>query len=52
MAGLVPAIHDLICGKGVDARHEAGHDGGQAFKYFSNHAIESFTAFTCTASGA
>jgi hypothetical protein len=31
MAGLVPAIHDLVCffyKKGVDARHEAGHDDG------------------------
>jgi hypothetical protein len=28
MAGLVPAIYVLICGKkGVDARHKAGHDG-------------------------
>jgi hypothetical protein len=27
MAGLVPAIHALLCGKkGVDARHKAGHD--------------------------
>ena len=27
MAGLVPAIHVfLICRKGVDARHKAGHD--------------------------
>jgi hypothetical protein len=26
MAGLVPAIHVLILGKGVDARHKAGHD--------------------------
>jgi hypothetical protein len=27
MAGLVPAIHVLLkCRKGVDARHEAGHD--------------------------
>jgi hypothetical protein len=27
MAGLVPAIHALLCNaKGVDARHEAGHD--------------------------
>jgi hypothetical protein len=27
MAGLVPAIHVLICGnKFVDARHKAGHD--------------------------
>jgi hypothetical protein len=28
MAGLVPAIHALFAEKkGVDARHEAGHDG-------------------------
>ena len=27
MAGLVPAIHVLLCGQGVDARHKAGHDG-------------------------
>src|SRR3954471_8219398 len=27
MAGLVPAIHDLVlCAKDVDARHKAGHD--------------------------
>jgi hypothetical protein len=27
MAGLVPAIHALMCGeKDVDARHKAGHD--------------------------
>jgi glucose-6-phosphate isomerase len=30
MAGLVPAIHVLLsCTKGVDARHKAGHDGGE-----------------------
>ncbi len=30
MAGLVPAIHVLLVGsKDVDARHEAGHDGGE-----------------------
>jgi hypothetical protein len=28
MAGLVPAIHALLCRQGVDARHKAGHDGG------------------------
>jgi hypothetical protein len=26
MAGLVPAIHALLFGKDMDARHEAGHD--------------------------
>ena len=26
MAGLVPAIHVLLCEEGVDARHKAGHD--------------------------
>jgi hypothetical protein len=26
MAGLVPAIHVLPFGEGVDARHKAGHD--------------------------
>jgi len=31
MAGLVPAIHVLISAmEGVDARHKAGHDGGEA----------------------
>jgi hypothetical protein len=31
MAGLVPAIHVLLASKkGVDARHKAGHDGGEA----------------------
>jgi hypothetical protein len=30
MAGLVPAIHVLLCWtKDVDARHKAGHDGGE-----------------------
>jgi len=30
MAGLVPAIHVLLCGaKDVDARHRAGHDDGE-----------------------
>jgi hypothetical protein len=29
MAGLVPAIHVLILGKDVDARHKAGHDEGE-----------------------
>jgi hypothetical protein len=31
MAGLVPAIHDLLAArkKDVDARHKAGHDGGE-----------------------
>jgi hypothetical protein len=24
----VPAIHALLCGQDVDARHKAGHDGG------------------------
>jgi hypothetical protein len=29
MAGLVPAIHVLLCGaQDVDARHKAGHDDG------------------------
>jgi hypothetical protein len=26
MAGFVPAIHALLCGKDVDALHKAGHD--------------------------
>jgi hypothetical protein len=32
MAGLVPAIHVLLARKkeDVDARHKAGHDGGDA----------------------
>jgi hypothetical protein len=33
MAGLVPAIHVLLARhekKDVDARHKAGHDGGEA----------------------
>jgi hypothetical protein len=32
MAGLVPAIHVLLCSKrkeDVDARHKAGHDADQ-----------------------
>jgi hypothetical protein len=29
MAGLVPAIHVLAVKKDVDARHKAGHDGGE-----------------------
>jgi len=27
MAGLDPAIHDLVRREDVDARHKAGHDG-------------------------
>jgi hypothetical protein len=30
MAGLVPAIHALLFGKDVDARHKAGHDDERA----------------------
>ncbi len=32
MAAIVPAIHAFLLklGQVVDARHEAGHDGGQA----------------------
>jgi len=31
MAGLVPAIHVFVPGvQDVDARHKAGHDGGEA----------------------
>jgi hypothetical protein len=30
MAGLVPAIHVLVAKEGVDARHKAGHDGGES----------------------
>jgi hypothetical protein len=34
MAGLVPAIHDLLfCKEDVDARHKAGHDGGEAVPF-------------------
>jgi hypothetical protein len=29
MAGLVPAIHVLAAKEVVDARHKAGHDGGE-----------------------
>jgi hypothetical protein len=29
MAGLVPAIHAFLNDQDVDARHEAGHDGGE-----------------------
>jgi hypothetical protein len=29
MAGLVPAIHVFIARQDVDARHKAGHDGGE-----------------------
>jgi hypothetical protein len=29
MAGLVPAIHDFHYSQDVDARHKAGHDGGE-----------------------
>jgi len=28
MAGLVPAIHALLCGQDVDARDKRGHDVG------------------------
>ena len=30
MAGLVPAIHVLSAKEVVDARHKAGHDGGES----------------------
>jgi hypothetical protein len=30
MAGLVPAIHVFRYAEGVDARHKAGHDDGEA----------------------
>jgi hypothetical protein len=30
MAGLVPAIHVLLCSQDVDARHKAGHDVEEA----------------------
>jgi hypothetical protein len=35
MAGLVPTIHVLLAelNKDVDARHKAGHDGGQDAEY-------------------
>jgi len=29
MAGLVPAIHVFLRSEDVDARHKAGHDGGE-----------------------
>ena len=33
MAGLVPAIHALLCGvKDVDARHKAGHDDAETVR--------------------
>jgi uncharacterized protein YciI len=50
MAGLVPAIHSILFGKGVDARHKAGHDGeeigaseyksGEVAMLFSMHALD------------
>jgi len=46
MAGLVPAIHVLACGKGVDARHKAGHDGASGrmtqpatIAWFASHEL-------------
>ena len=35
MAGLVPAIHVFTVSKheDVDARHKAGHDGGEAIRF-------------------
>jgi hypothetical protein len=30
MAGLVSAIHVLLCHQDMDARHKAGHDEGNA----------------------
>jgi hypothetical protein len=39
MAGLVPAIHVFTFGlfrKDVDARHKAGHDGGEAVRFNSS----------------
>jgi hypothetical protein len=44
MAGLVPAIHDLLlreAKKDADARHKAGHDGGEAVPLSSNITYES-----------
>jgi hypothetical protein len=34
MAGLVPAIHVLLAAQeeDVDARHKAGHDGGESLQ--------------------
>jgi hypothetical protein len=32
MAGFVPAIHALLCGKDVDALHKAGHDEEESQK--------------------
>jgi hypothetical protein len=38
MAGLVPAIHVLLCcTKNVDARHKAGHDSGEVIDRQSVH---------------
>jgi hypothetical protein len=36
MAGLVPAIHDFLYRKNVDARHKAGHDADRAFGISKN----------------
>jgi hypothetical protein len=33
MAGLVPAIHVFRRRQDVDARHKAGHDGGDVFAW-------------------
>jgi hypothetical protein len=32
MAGLVPAIHELLQGKNVDGRDEHGHEAKSVFK--------------------
>jgi hypothetical protein len=38
MAGLVPAIHALLAGQGVDARHKAGHDDEKSAWEFPQQA--------------
>jgi hypothetical protein len=40
MAGLVPAIHDLLVSEDVDARHKAGHDGARGNAVAINNRME------------
>jgi aminoglycoside phosphotransferase (APT) family kinase protein len=52
MAGLVPAIHVFARDEGVDARHKAGHDGGEAGaldgSFVTMQKIDRQAAFTGT----
>jgi hypothetical protein len=49
MAGLVPAIHVLPgATEDVDARHEAGHGGGETAAYLALHSPARYCAMTAS----